>query len=203
MKPVTKETKEKKKTLADVEKELQTIQKQLEIECGKCDGTGRPRTKTGEPAKTGKNVNCKECFGTGVVGNRLDSIETSILELKRDVNRVKSTLSAHINKHSVEIRLLPEGHNPKLQGYNNNKTDYSKCTAEETKSLKWENGWVDYSGKFDLDNDEEMSIVIDKAMAHFEKYFKDGFYHRNKKLGVFLSNATGGKRLIEEMTTEE
>ena len=203
MKPVTKETKEKKKTLADVEKELQTIQKQLEVECSKCDGTGRPRTKTGEPAKTGKNVNCKECFGTGVVGNRLDSIETSILELKRDVNRVKSTLSAHINKHSVEIRLLPDGHNPKLQGYNNNKTDYSKCTAEETKSLKWENGWVDYSGKFDLDNDEEMSIVVGKARAHFEKYFKDGFYHRNKRLGVFLSSATSGKRLIEEMTTEE
>ena len=203
MKPVTKETKEKKKTLADVEKELQTVQKQLEIECNKCDGTGRPRTKTGEPARTGKNVKCKECSGTGVIGNRLNHIETSIVELKREVNRIKSTLSAHINKHSVEIRLLPEGHNPKLQGYNNNKTDYSECTAEETKSLKWENGWVDYSGKFDLDNDEEMSIVMGKARAHFEKYFKDGFYHRNKRLGVFLSSATSGKRLIEEMTTEE
>ena len=204
MKPVTKETEEKKKTLADVEKELQTIQKQLEIECGKCDGTGKPITKTGKPPRGGHgDAKCGTCHGTGVIGNRLNHIETSIVELKREVNRVKSTLSAHINKHSVEIRLLPEGHNPKLQGYNNNKTDYSECTAEETKSLKWENGWVDYSGKFDLDNDEEMSIVMGKARAHFEKYFKDGFYHRNKKLGMFLSSATSGKRLIEEMTTEE
>ena len=204
MKLVTKETKEKKKTLADVEKELQTMQKQLAIECNKCDGTGRPRTKTGEPAKTGKNVECKECFGAGVIGNRLDSIETSIVELKRELKRVKSTLDAHINKQSVEIKVLPEGHDPEKHGYKADYSNESRYTAEQLKQLKWKNGWVDYSGKFDLDNDEEMSIVIGKAMAHFDKYFKDGFYHRNKKLGVFLSNATtSGKRLIEEFQTEE
>ena len=204
MKLVTEETKEKKKTLADVEKELQTIQKQLEIECNKCDGTGRPRTKTGEPARTGKNVKCKECSGTGVIGNRLNHIETSIVELKREVNRIKSTLNIHINKHSVEIRVLPEGHDPAKQGYHQDYSNKSRYTAEQMKQLKWKNGWVDYSGKFDLDNDEEMSIVIGKAMAHFDKYFKDGFYHRNKRMGVFLSNATtSGKRLIEEFQTEE
>ena len=55
-----------------------------------------------------------------------------------------------------------------------------------------------------MDNDEELSIVVGKAMAHFEQYFKDSVWHRGKRLGVFLSNATtSGKKLIEEFHTEE
>ena len=191
MKLVEKEKKEKKKTLADVEKELQTIQKQLDIECTKCDGTGKPKTKNGEPPKGGHgSARCGTCGGSGTLGSRLTAIENDIVNVRKEISRIKSTLNTHINKQSVEIRVLPEGHNPKLHGGND--PDKSK------------NGWEDYSGKFDLDNDEEMSIVIGKAMAHFDKYFKDGFYHRNKKLGVFLSNATtSGKKLIEEYQTEE
>ena len=198
-------TKEKKRTLADVEKELQTIQKQLVEECDKCDGSGKPiHVKTGKPPQGGHgNTKCSKCHGTGNLGNRFDLIRTDIVEINRKLKRIKSSLDAHINKSTVEIRLLPEGHNPNEQGYKNN-PDYSKRTAEEVKKLKWENGWVDYSGKFSLDGDEEMSIVIGKAMAHFEEYFRDGFYHRGKKLGVFLSNATtSGKLLIEEFQTEE
>ena len=191
MKLVEKEKKGKKKTLADVEKELQTIQKQLDIECTKCDGTGKPKTKNGEPPKGGHgSARCGTCGGSGTLGSRLTAIENDIVNVRKEISRIKSTLNTHINKQSVEIRVLPEGHNPKLHGGND--PDKSK------------NGWEDYSGKFDLDNDEEMSIVIGKAMAHFDKYFKDGFYHRNKKLGVFLSNATtSGKKLIEEYQTEE
>ena len=190
MKLVDKKTKEKKKTLADVEKEIQAIDKKLEVECSTCHGTGKPITKTGEPPKGGHgDAKCGTCHGTGVFGNRLDMTETDVVEIKRELTRLKSTINAHINKNTAEIRVLPEGHNPKIQGGNN--PDKSK------------NGWEDYSGKFDLDNDEEMSIVIDKAISHFKAYFQDSVYHRNKKLGIFLSNATSGKRLIEEMTTEE
>ena len=197
-----KEAKETKKTITDLTKELQAIQKQLEVECNKCDGTGKPRTKTGKPPESGHgDAKCGNCKGDGNLGSRLDQIETDIVEIKRDVKRIKSDLNAHINKQSVEIRVLPEGHDPKKQGYEVN-PDYSTYTANQIKELKWKNGWVDYSGKFDLDNDEEMSIVIGKAIAHFETYFKEGVYHRNKRLGVFLSNSTSsGKRLIEEFKT--
>jgi len=189
-KQVEEVKKEKPRTLAEVEKGLEAIQKQLEIECTKCDGTGKPKTKTGKPAKTGKNVKCKECFGTGIAGSRLNSIETSIVEIKREVRRIKTALETHINKQTVEVRVLPEGHNPKIHG--------------GTSPEKWERGWEDYSGKFELDNDEEMSIVVDKALAHCEKYFKEGVYHRDKRLGVFLSSPkTSGKKLIEEFQTEE
>ena len=191
------------KTMAQLEEGLEAIKKGLQIQCGICNGTGKPKTKLGKPPKelTG-NVNCSECGGEGVLGSRLLQMENNLAKIKRELGILKSSLTAHINKHAVEIRVLPEGHNPKLHGYNIDSTDYSKHTAEQTKALKWKNGWVDYSGKFDLDSDEEMSIVIGKAIAHFETYFQEGIYHRNKKLGLFLSNATtSGRRLIEEMET--
>jgi len=202
MKLVEKQ-KEKPRTLAEVEKGLKSVEKHLEVECNQCDGTGKPITKTGKPPKGGHgDARCGTCHGEGTLGKRLDKIETNIVELRRELSRIKTALDTHINKQSVEIRVLPEGHDPNKQGYKVNPSEHSKYTAEQIKELKWKNGWVDYSGKFDLDDDEEMSIVIGKAIAHFETYFKESVYHRNKKLGLFLSNATtSGKRLIEEMET--
>ena len=194
---------EKKKTISDLEKELHAIQRQLEVECTKCDGTGKPRTKTGKPPENGHgDAKCGTCKGTGNLGSRLDKIETGIVNINKEVKQIKTALNDHINKSTVEIRVLPDGHNPKLHGYSTNPTDYTKYSDRETKELKWKNGWVDYSGKFDLGDEEEMSIVIGKAIAHFKTYFEDGVYHRNKRFGVFLSNATtSGKRLIEEFNT--
>ena len=191
------------KTIAQLEEGLKAVEKHLQVACGKCNGTGKPKTKLGKPPKdlTG-NANCQACGGEGVLGSRLLQMENSLAKIKRELGILKSSLTTHINKHTVEIRVLPEGHNPKLHGYNVSPTDYSKYTAKQTEALKWKNGWVDYSGKFDLDDQEEMSIVIGKARLHFETYFKDAVYHRNRKFGMFLtSGSTSGKRLIDVMET--
>jgi len=191
------------KRIALLEEGLDVIKKGLQVQCNKCNGTGKPKTKLGKPPKdlTG-NVDCRECGGEGVLGSRLLQMENNLAKVKRELGILKASLTAHINKHTVEIRVLPEGHNPKLHGYNVSPTDYSKYTAKQTEALKWKNGWVDYSGKFDLDDQEEMSIVIGKARLHFETYFQDAVYHRNRKFGMFLtSGSTSGKRLIEVMET--
>ena len=204
MKLVTKKPEEIKEKIDNIETELQKLDKHLHIECNKCDGTGKPRTKTGKPPESGHgDAKCGNCKGFGNLGSRLNQIETNIAEINKNVRKIKADLNAHINKQSVEIRVLPEGHDPKKHGYAVHQ-DYSNYTAKQIKELKWKNGWVDYSGKFDLDEQEEMSIVVGKAIAHFETYFEDGVYHRNKRLGVFLTNATmSGKRLIEEFKTGE
>ena len=191
MKLVEKVKKEKKKTIGELTEELQAIKKHLYVECDQCDGTGKPKTKNGVPPKGGHgSARCGTCGGSGTLGSRLTVIERSLVSTRRELDRVRTALSVHTNKQSVEIRVLPEGHDPKKHGGN-----------DPDKSL---NGWEDYSGKFDVNADEEMSIVIGKAMAHFEHYFKDSFYHRGKRLGVFLSNATtSGRKLIEEFHTEE
>jgi len=107
------------------------------------------------------------------------------------IHRVRETerrLNAYTNRFSTEIRVLPEGHDPTKQGGND--PDKSK------------NGWEAYSGAFYLSPEERKQILIDRARDHFKQYFEDGIYHRNKKLGLFVSGGgISGKQLIEEMET--
>ena len=64
------------------------------------------------------------------------------------------------------------------------------------------NGWEAYSGAFYLSPEERKQILIDRARDHFKQYFEDGIYHRNRKLGLFVSGGgISGKKLIEEMET--
>jgi hypothetical protein len=139
------------------------------------------------------------------VAEKIESLGQSIKNINEDiknltkfsekwdgmVNRVRETenrLNAYTNRFSTEVRVLPEGHDPTKQGGNN--PDKSK------------NGWESYSGAFYLSPEERKQILIDRAREHFKDYFKDGIYHRNKKLGLFVSGGgMSGKQLIEEMET--
>ena len=168
--------KENKNTTTNMEKRLEAIEKQLQVECRKCDGTGIPCTKTGEPARTGnRNVKCKDCGGTGSTGNRLDLIETRIEAIKKDIISIDLRLKTHINRQTAEIRVLPEGKNPKL-------------TAN----------WEDYTGVFYVDNNDEEEVVLEKAVKHYEEHFADGVWYKGRTLGIFL-NGLAGKKLKKIM----
>ena len=139
------------------------------------------------------------------VAEQIESLVQSIKNINEDikeltkfsekwdgmVNRVRVTenrLNAYTNRFATEVRILPEGHDPTLQG--GNSPDKSK------------NGWESYSGAFYLSPEERKQILIDRARDHFKDYFEDGIYHRNKKLGLFVSGGgISGKQLIEEMET--
>tara|TARA_Y100000310_G_C20609006_1_gene777014 strand:- start:787 stop:1326 length:540 start_codon:yes stop_codon:yes gene_type:complete len=178
-----------KKRIDALEKGLEKIEKHFQIECNKCDGTGKPRTKTREPAKTGENIKCKECGGTGMLGDKMYALGVQIEAIRKDIRELKGNLNAHINRQTAEIRVLPEGNNPSLQGGNS--------------KIKWENGWEDYTGVFFVDAEDEKEIVLAKARKHFEEYFNNGVYHRNKKLGIFLNGPRAGKKIIEQIETGE
>ena len=125
------------------------------------------------------------------INEDIKKITKSSEKWDRAVYRAKETenrLSAYINRFFAEVRVLPKGHNPDIQGGND---------LEKSK-----NGWEDYSGAFYLSSEEREQIVIDRARDHFKHYFEDGIYHRNKKLGLFVSGGgISGKKLIEEMET--
>ena len=180
---------EKKITLNQLANDVALIQKQLVLECPKCDGTGKPKTKLGKPPETGSgNARCKNCYGEGTVGNRMDKIEKDITFIKKDIRAIGDRLNAYINRQFTEIRVLPKGHNPNIHGGNKPRTE--------------ENGWEDYSGDFYITDEEQKKMLIDKAKDHFREYFENGVYHRNKKLGLFLSGGgQSGKKLIKETTT--
>ena len=178
-----------KRTLSELTNDVALIQKQLVLECPKCDGTGKPKTKLGKPPETGSgNARCKNCYGEGTVGNRMDKIEKDITSIKKDIKAIGDRLNAYINRQFTEIRVLPKGHNPDLHGGNSPK--------------KEENGWEDYSGDFYINDEEQKKMLIKKAKDHFSEYFENGVYHRNKRLGLFLSGGgQSGKKLIKETTT--
>ena len=181
--------KEKKRTLIELANDVAKIQKQLVLECTKCDGTGKPKTKLGKPPETGSgNARCGNCYGEGTVGNRMDKIEKDITKIKKAINNIGDRLNTYINRQFTEIRVLPKGHNPDLHGGSSPK--------------KEERGWEDYSGDFYITDKEQKEVLIKKAEAHFEEYFENGVYHRNKRLGLFLSGGgQSGKKLIKETTT--
>ena len=104
------------------------------------------------------------------------------------VKKLDNRLNSYLNRFFAEVRVLPEGHDPKKHGGNN--------------KIKSKNGWEDYSGAFYLEPEEREQIVIDRARDHFKQYFEDGVYHRNKVLGIFVSGGgISGKKLIEIIET--
>ena len=127
-----------------------------------------------EDKKVKDGKQTKDQYRMDCMEKSVTSMEKVVDDMKRHISRMRSNLDAHINRQFTEIRVIEE------------------------------NGkWGDYSGTFYLDSDDEKKMVLDKAKKHFETYFKDGVYHRNKKLGLFLSSPRAGKQLIEEIKTEE
>ena len=99
-------------------------------------------------------------------------MEETINEFKKIVSRTKSNVDAHINRQFTEIKVMEK-----------------------------DDKWGDYSGTFYIRSDDEREMVLEKAKAHFDRYFKDGIHHKNKKLGLFLFSPRSGNQLVEEMIT--
>ena len=99
-------------------------------------------------------------------------MEKAMTDMKKIATRTRLLLDAHINRQYAEIRVIEQ-----------------------------DGEWGDYSGIFYVNDEEEESVVLDKARQHFDTYFQDGFHHKGKKLGLFLFSPRSGKRLIEEMAT--
>ena len=99
-------------------------------------------------------------------------MEETINEFKKIVSRTKSNVDAHINRQFTEIKVMEE-----------------------------DDKWGDYSGTFYISSDDEREMVLEKAKAHLDRYFKDGIHHKNKKLGLFLFSPRSGNQLVEEMIT--
>ena len=99
-------------------------------------------------------------------------LENKIDTLKLELNKTKSLLDAHINRQYSEIRVVEK-----------------------------DGEWGDYTGTFYCDSKDQEKVVIQKAKDHYEKYFREGIWHQNKTLGVFLSTKRSGKTLIKKYKT--
>ena len=100
-------------------------------------------------------------------------IEEDIAKIKKTISRMRSVLDSHINRQFTEIRVIEK-----------------------------DGEWGDYSGIFYVNDEDARKVIIKKAKAHFETYFKNGIHHKDKKLGLFLHTPRSGKHLVEELETK-
>ena len=100
-------------------------------------------------------------------------LEEEMLELKNLTLRTRSVLELYINRQFTEIKVREK-----------------------------DGQWGDYSGIFFLNENDEKELVLKKARLHFEKYFKEGFHHKNKELALFITKGKI-KHLVEKMKTNK
>ena len=92
----------------------------------------------------------------------------SIIEgLKEDINSVRLKLKSFINQHTSQIRVLEK-----------------------------DGTWSGYTGVFHLDPKDNKKRVIEKAMNHYNYYFKNADFYKNRTLGLFITN-NKEKKLIK------
>tara|TARA_Y100001963_G_C6420647_1_gene282539 strand:+ start:34 stop:513 length:480 start_codon:yes stop_codon:yes gene_type:complete len=109
---------------------------------------------------------------TTTTSHIFQELENKIDTLKADLNKTRSLLDAHINRQYAEIRVVEQ-----------------------------DGEWGDYTGTFYCDSKDQEKVVIQKAKDHYEKYFREGVWHQNKTLGVFLRTRRSGKTLIKKYKT--
>jgi len=110
------------------------------------------------------------------LNSQIDRLDTKVSRFTAERLAMKKHFDAYINRQFSEIRIIERNDDGK---------------------------WGDYSGVFYITPKEEKKFLIDKARKHFNTYFKDSVWHRNKHLGLFLSNKKREKILVEEMITGE
>ena len=108
------------------------------------------------------------------LNSQIDKLDTKVSRFTAERLAMKKHFDAYINRQFTEIRIVE-------------KNDDGK--------------WGDYSGVFYITPSEERKFLIQKAEKHFNTYFKDSIWHRNKHLGLFLSNKKREKTLVKTMIT--
>lgn len=104
-----------------------------------------------------------------------DLLETNIELLKKEINKLEYKLTSFINKHTSQIRVLEK-----------------------------DGKWGGYTGVFHLDPKDNKRRVIKKAVDHYERYFKNVDFYKNRTLGLFITNNKERKliKILQESRKE-
>ena len=108
------------------------------------------------------------------VNSKFDRIDNSIKDLLGSIATLSSklantdaTIQRIIAKHSAEIRVLEQ-----------------------------DGTWGGYTGVFYTNKEDNKQVVVNKAMNHYNIYFEDRPFYKNKTLALFVSNYKG-KKLVK------
>jgi hypothetical protein len=95
---------------------------------------------------------------------RINKLENNIKELKKKLEYINKNVQIVLGRHSSQIRVLEE-----------------------------DGSWGDYSGNFNIEVHDNLKIATKKAMNHYNNFFAENDYYKNKTLGLFISTREGLK----------
>ena len=104
--------------------------------------------------------------------NKIKELENCIKHSDEDINKVRLKLKAHIDRRTSQIRVFEE-------------SDLDKGITDS--------GWNGYTGVFYIDPEDSEKMVRNKALNHYERYFKGNEFYKNRTLGLFTTNSKGRK----------
>ena len=104
---------------------------------------------------------------------------------KIDVKKMEAQL-IKMKKSMKEMKLTISNLNKNLRNANEKLNLYINRKFADVKILNKQNEWEDYSGKFYATDEETDDMLYKKALKHYNTYFKNSDWHRNKHLGIFV-----------------
>jgi|TARA_R100000479_G_C6321392_1_gene177886 uncharacterized coiled-coil protein SlyX len=107
-----------------------------------------------------------------IMEKTIDNMEKTISKLNKELKNANEKLNLHINRKFSDVKVLNK-----------------------------RNEWEDYSGKFYATDKETDDMLFKKALKHYNTYFKDSEWHRNKHLGIFITSFKDGNKIKKQMIT--
>jgi len=74
---------------------------------------------------------------------------------------------------------------------------YTKRVFAEWMVEEEDGEWGSYTGNFYCGNKDQKELILQRARDHYEVYFEQSRWHKDRRLGLFLTHPSGKKELVE------
>tara|TARA_R110000824_G_scaffold176451_2_gene355425 strand:+ start:2850 stop:3344 length:495 start_codon:yes stop_codon:yes gene_type:complete len=105
---------------------------------------------------------------------KINSQDNALANARKYIKNIEYRLKTFINKQTAEIRVF---------------------SPDEKK-------WEDYTGVFYVDSNNDEELIINKAIDHYNEYFGNMPFYRERTLGLFITGPEG-KKLVKVLQDEE
>ena len=122
------------------------------------------------------------------------SMKEKIEKIEAKIKNIQSDLSFFDTKQN-NLRRNIKSNETKLKFLVNKQT-------AEINVLEKDGKWGDYTGVFYTTSKDSTEIITNKALSHFNTYFKDDKFFKKRTLGLFITSPEG-KKLIKVLQDKE
>jgi hypothetical protein len=122
-----------------------------------------------------------------------EALEKKVKKQSKTIRELRSVISQFDNKLEAYKKKL----NREMTRHRGMIDLHTKKLTTEWQVLEKNGKWGDYTGVFYIGREDERKIVIEKAKRHYNKFFVDSNWHKDKTLRLVLNTPERGKQEIE------